>query len=209
MANKQSGLLFDIDLIELQAAQDKLEATDWQLNAAYNRAIKRTAVTMKSQGSKLLGDGMDAKSLKEVRKRMQTHQSPFKITQDERNFNELKLWFGLNDMSIGRLKGRVSRLGRKRSPVGAAFTSKKLGKTEYQDGFVGRVRGKRSIFARKGAARFPVREKKVAVSDAVHIELEDDIFVNLPDVFMRHFTTDLKSRVVAGNIIAGHQRKWK
>lgn len=153
-------------------------------------------------------DGMDAKGLKEVRKRMQAYKSAFKLGQTSEKLDELKLWFGLNDMSIGRLKGRLSRLGSKRSPAGAAFTSKTLGQQKYEDGFLGRVRGKRSIFARKGAARFPIREKKVAVSDQLHTKLEDDIFSELPEVFMQHFTTDMKGRVAGRSSIASRQQKW-
>ena len=153
-------------------------------------------------------DGMDAKGLKEVRKRMQAYKSAFKLGQTSAKLDELKLWFGLNDMSIGRLKGRLSRLGSKRSPAGAAFTSKTLGQQKYEDGFLGRVRGKRSIFARKGAARFPIREKKVAVSDPLHTKLEDDIFSGLPEVFMQHFTTDMKGRVAGRSSIASRQQKW-
>lgn len=208
MQSNQQSLLFDIDPSELESVQLMLGGTEKELLAAYNRAIARTSVTMKSRGSKLMRDGMDAKGLKEVRKRMQAYKSAFKLGQTSEKLDELKLWFGLNDMSIGRLKGRLSRLGSKRSPAGAAFTSKTLGQQKYEDGFLGRVRGKRSIFARKGAARFPIREKKVAVSDQLHTKLEDDIFSELPEVFMQHFTTDMKGRVAGRSSIASRQQKW-
>lgn len=208
MQSNQQSLLFDIDPSELESVQLMLGGTEKEMLAAYNRAIARTSVTMKSRGSKLMRDGMDAKGLKEVRKRMQAYKSAFKLGQTSEKLDELKLWFGLNDMSIGRLKGRLSRLGSKRSPAGAAFTSKTLGQQKYEDGFLGRVRGKRSIFARKGAARFPIREKKVAVSDQLHTKLEDDIFSELPEVFMQHFTTDMKGRVAGRSSIASRQQKW-
>ncbi|QYJ72446.1 hypothetical protein K0H59_05160 [Shewanella sp. FJAT-51649] len=208
MQSNQQSLLFDIDPSELESVQLMLGGTEKEMLAAYNRAIARTSVTMKSRGSKLMRDGMDAKGLKEVRKRMQAYKSAFKLGQTSEKLDELKLWFGLNDMSIGRLKGRLSRLGSKRSPAGAAFTSKTLGQQKYEDGFLGRVRGKRSIFARKGAARFPIREKKVAVSDPLHARLEDDIFSELPEVFMQHFTTDMKGRVAGRSSIASRQQKW-
>lgn len=205
MQSNQQSLLFDIDPSDLESVQLMLGGTEKELLAAYNRAIARTSVTMKSQGAKLMRDGMDAKSLKEIRKRMQA----YKLGQtNSTSLDELKLWFGLNDMSIGRLKGRLSRLGSKRSPAGAAFTSKTLGQQKYEDGFIGRVRGKRSIFARKGAARFPIREQKVAISDPLHVKLEDEIFSELPDVFMQHFTTDMKGRVAARGAIASRQQKW-
>lgn len=208
MQSNQQSLLFDIDPGELESVQLMLGGTEKEMLAAYNRAIARTSVTMKSQGAKLMREGMDAKSLKEIRRRMQAHKNAFKLGQTGAKLDELKLWFGLNDMSIGRLKGRMSRLGSKRSPEGAAFTSKKLGKQEYDDGFIGRVRNKRSIFARKGAARFPIKEKKVAVADPLHVKLEDEIFASLPEVFMQHYTTDMKGRVAGRDSIAGRQRQW-
>lgn len=208
MQSNPQSLLFDIDPSDLESVQLILGGTEKEMLAAYNRAIARTSVTMKSRGSKLMRDGMDANGLKEVRKRMQAYKSAFKLGQTSEKLDELKLWFGLNDMSIGRLKGRLSRLGSKRSPAGAAFTSKTLGQQKYEDGFLGRVRGKRSIFARKGAARFPIREEKVAVSDQLHASLEDDIFSELPEVFMQHFTTDMKGRVAGRSSIASRQQKW-
>lgn len=209
MQSNQQSLVFGIDPSELESVQLMLGGTEKDLLAAYNRAIARTSVTMKSQSSKLMRDGMDAKGLKEVRKRMQVHKYSFRLGQtDSDKLDELKLWFGLNDMSIGRLKGRLSRLGSKRSPAGAAFTSKTLGQQKYEDGFISRVRGKRSIFARKGAARFPIREKKVAVGEALQFRLEDEVFMDLPEVFMQHFTTDMKGRVAGRSSIASRQQKW-
>ncbi|MCS6257462.1 hypothetical protein [Shewanella baltica] len=208
MQTNQQSLLFDIDPSQLEGVQLMLGATEKEMMAAYNRAITRTSVTMKAQGARLMRDGMDAKSLKEMRKRMQAHKYAFKLGKTGGSLDELKLWFGLNDMSVGRLKGRISRLGSKKSPAGAAFNSSKLGRKEFGDGFVTRLRGKRSIFARKGAARFPVSEAKMAVADPVQVKLEDEIFASLPEVFMQHYTTDMKGRVAGRDSIAGRQRKW-
>lgn len=208
MQINQQSLLFNIDPSELEGVQLMMGATEKEMMAAYNRAIARTSVTMKSQGARLIREGMDAKSLKEIRKRMQAYKYAFRLGQTGQSLDELKLWFGLNDMSVGRLKGRISRLGTKRAPSGAAFNSSKLGKTEFKDGFVTKLRSKRSIFSRKGAARFPVREAQVAVADPVQIKLEDEIFASLPEVFMQHYTTDMKGRVAGRDSIAGRQRKW-
>ncbi|MEZ9525718.1 phage tail protein [Enterovibrio norvegicus] len=193
MASQPQNLRFDIDTKELIAIADQLEATEAQLEAAYNRALKRTAVTVRSLSNKLIRDKTQAKSLKAIRKRFQH----YRLTSSR--FDELKLWFGLNEMSVGALKGRHKRLGTKKKPKGAMFTPKgDMGAQTYDDGFVARLYNRRSIFARKGERRFPVKEARVPISDALHVAIEDEIFDQLPEIFLRHFESDLKGRTKMG-----------
>ncbi len=208
MSLNNQSLLFDIDVGELEFFQKSLGATTKEMLAAYNRAISRTSVTMKSQSNRLMRDGMDAKSIKLIRKRMQAHRRSFKLTKSGGKLDELKLWYGLNDMSVGHLKGRVSRIGTKKAPKGALFTSKKLGTTQYENGFVTKLYNRRSIFSRKSAARFPVKEARVPIVDRMGTSIEDEVFNDLPDVFLNHFKTDLKGRVTARGIVSSRQRGW-
>ncbi|WP_125782849.1 hypothetical protein [Pseudoalteromonas rubra] len=201
-------LLFDIDTSEIARLQAQLSATSDQVAAAYDRAMKRTAVTMKSRSLALMRDGMDARSLKAIRKRIHTYRSSFGIRKAGQGMGELKLWFGLNDISLSALKGRYSRIGTRSNPAGAAFTSGALGRQDHHDGFIARVNNRRSIYGRKGRSRWPVREKKAAIYDSLHAEIEDDIFAELPEVFMQHFTTDLKGRVAANDLIRTRQHSW-
>lgn len=206
--NNQQSLLFDIDANELERIQAVLGATTEQVRGAYVRALKRTSVTMKSRSLKLMRDGMDAKSLKAIRRRMQTYQSAFGVGRNDGRMDELKLWYGLNDVAVSKLKGRMTRIGTKRNPAGASFTSSKLGRQDYTDGFVAKINKRKSIFSRKGERRFPVRESKMNVSDELHVQLEDEIFDELPEVFIAHFSTDLKGRVKASDVIGQRQRSW-
>ena len=109
----------------------------------------------------------------------------------------MKLWFGLNDMPISKLKGRVKRIGTKKSPNGAEFkpASSSLNHQMYPDSFVARIGKRKSIFTRKGKARYPVREETVPINDAIHVKIEDEIFDQIPDIFLKHFITDLKGRI--------------
>lgn len=206
-ANNQS-LLFDIDTSELEAARELIGATPKEIEAAFNRATKRTEVTMRKRSVKALREGMGAKSGKSIKRRMQAYRYAFRLGQTSGDFGALKLWFGLSDISVGKLKGRASRIGSKRQPHGAAFSSPTLGQHTFDSSFVARVNSRRSIFARKGLSRFPVQEAKVPVYNHLHEYLEDEVLSELPDVFMSHYVTDLTGRVAAREQIASRQKKW-
>lgn len=207
MANLYQDLTYHTDEMDFDGIRMMVGATEIEMLSAYNRAIKRTAKTMQSLSRKFLKNEMDAKNEKVIRRRMQSYQTPFKL-KSNKSLTELTLWFGLNDMSVGKLKGSSKRLGTKRNPKGAMFTSKKLGKHDFPDSFVARMRQQKSIFSRKGVNRFPVKEAQIPVDDAIHTKLEDDIFELLPEIFMQHFKTDIKGRVAGRGQIAKSSSKW-
>lgn len=187
-------LIFDIDG-EIADLQAKYEATDYQIKAAYHRAITRTLKTMRSRVAKLVGDELATKNLKEIRKRVQS----FRLERNHNNLGGLKLWFGLNDLQLGKLRGRKQRLGTKSNQKGARFVSAgRLGTTDYQQGFVANLYKRRSIFQRKSSKRWPVKEQRVEIEDELQILIEDEVLAELPEVFMHHFETDLKGRVKIG-----------
>ncbi|EPZ5431763.1 phage tail protein [Vibrio parahaemolyticus] len=193
MATNQQNLLFDIDLEELEAVKLMLGGTDKEFRQAYNRALSRTAVTLNMLGRRLLRDELQARNLKAIRNRLQK----FRLKKSGKALDELKLWFGLNEMPISKLKGRVKRIGTKKSPNGAEFkpASSSLNHQMYPDSFVARIGKRKSIFTRKGKARYPVKEETVPINDAIHVKIEDEIFDQIPDIFLKHFITDLKGRI--------------
>ena len=194
------SLIFDIDADELDSLGASIGATASEIERAYKRALARTRVTMQARSNRLIRDSMDARSIRGVKKRMQAHQKPG-LSSTGAGFGELKLWYGLNAMPLNRLKGRVSRLGNKRSPKGAIFRSKKLGDHEFEDGFIARMNGQRSIYMRDGPERFPASQAKIDIADNLHVDIEDNVFDQLPEVFRNHFQVDLKGRVAARDII--------
>lgn len=193
MAINPQNLLFDIDLEELEAVKQMLGGTEKEFRQAYNRALSRTAVTLNMLGRRLLRDELQARNMKAIRKRLQK----FRLRKSGKALDELKLWFGLNDMPISKLKGRVRRLGTKKSPLGAEFKpgSSSLSSQMYSDSFVARLGKRKSIFTRKGQARYPVREETIPINDAIHVKIEDEIFDQIPEIFLKHFITDLKGRI--------------
>ncbi len=193
MDSNLQALKFDIDLDELHAVQQMLGATDKEFNQAYNRALSRTAVTLNKLGRQLVRDDLKAQSIKSIRNRLQK----FRLNKSGKAFDELRLWFGLNDLSVGRLKGKVTRLGTKRKPAGAMFTpaSSKLPTYRNDKAFIARFGKRRSIYSRVGKTRFPIKEGELPIQEAIQVDIEDQIFAQVPEIFLRHFSLDLKGRV--------------
>ncbi len=205
----QQSLTFDIDDSALYVMQELLGATPQEMAGAVNRATQRTQKTMLSRSAKAVQQGMGAKNQRKIKQRLKAFRYAFRLAQTSGDATALKLWYGLNDVSVGHLKGKVSRLGSKLNPQGARFSSQTLGNHEDTQAFVGRLYNRRSMFFRKGRSRFPVAEAKIAISDKLHVMLEDEILSELPDVFIKHYTTDLSGRIAARAEISQRQAKWK
>ncbi len=89
-----------------------------------------------------------------------------KSVSKQRSLDELKLWFGLNDIPVGFLKGRIKRLGTKSEPKGAMFTPTGNIKPQFYDkSFVTRAYKRRSIFSRVGKKGYPIREARVPIAN--------------------------------------------
>lgn len=54
------------------------------------------------------------------------------------------------------------------------------------------IRGRRGVWRRKGKQRTPLERIRVPIDDEMIVALEDEVFLNLPDIFLRHFETDLR-----------------
>lgn len=188
-------LFFDIDLSLLEEIKDALEANEHQMLAAFNLAINRTAITMKKMASTKLQSEIQAKNLKLIKSRFQAFsklKSTKKIHYSHwRELDELKLWFGLNDVRVGHLKGRIKKTGENES----SFNSTSLGSQRFKGSRIQKRYGRRSIFLQNGRSS---PEAKVALEDELQVMIEDDVFSQLTDVFMQHFETDLKGRVKTG-----------
>lgn len=204
MAKPQQNLVFDIDLDELNAIKDMVGATEAQVLAAYNRALSRTTQTLRKLSNSLVKDELAPKTMKKLRSRLKYFRvkSPSKLNK----LDEVKLWFGLDDVPISYLKGKQKRLGSKSKPRGAVFTPKGRIETEtFEQGFIANSHGRKSIFTRTTKKRYPIKEVQVSISDRFQITVEDEIFDKLPEVFLKHFETDLKGRVKMGL----NQKNWR
>ncbi|WP_053982224.1 hypothetical protein [Marinagarivorans algicola] len=151
---------------------------------------------MNKKAVALIANEINPKKKKLLKKRIQS----FKVTSS--NGNEgLKLWYGLNPLSVSQLRGRIKRKGTRRAPAGAVFSSASnaVGTRSYRDGFVAKINQSKSIFSRVGTGRFDLEEKRIEIDDALWVALEDQIFDELPDVFFKHYSVDLRGRVAMRN----------
>lgn len=183
------NLIFDIDLSLLEEIKDELEANEHQMLAAFNRAINRTAITMKKMASSKLQSEVQAKNLKLIKSRFQTFR--LKSNNKLKSLDELKLWFGLNDVRVGHLKGKIKKTGDNET----SFNSASFGTQRFKGSRIQQRYGRRSIFLQNGRSS---PEAKVALEDELQVMIEDDVFSQLTDVFMQHFETDLKGRTRIG-----------
>ena len=199
MSNQANSLTFDIDIEELGAISATLQATEHQVMAAYNRALGRTAVTLQKLSRKLVQSEIDAKSVRAMQRRLLNYR-----VRNPKGMDELKLWFGLNDVAAHTLKGRMTK-----TDGGAKFSSSKLGTKVYERGFVSKVGAKRYLFERHGSKKGAYHAARIGLSDKLKVTIEDEIFDQLPQIFMRHFETDLKGRVKTGLSKNGHEYRGK
>ncbi|WP_018692283.1 hypothetical protein [Algicola sagamiensis] len=178
---------FDIDLDGLKAFQQQIGATDEEFIKAANRALQRTAVTLKGMTARMGKNAMAAKKVADVRKRLSKL-----YLRRAKDFNELKLWFGLNDMSVSRLRGRMSNRG---SDARFVPKGRAVDMQDYENSFAGTLRGKRSIWRRRKRRDQKPKEQMVPIQDGLEVDIEDEILSQVPEIFAHHFMTDLRGRV--------------
>lgn len=191
MAKKNPSHLFSIDLDELEAVKQILNATEKEMMLAYNRALKRTAISFKSLLSKKVRDSVQARKLDYVRKRLKD----YRVSTPGEVLDGLKFWVGLNDMAVHSLKGRMKQ----KSPY-AYFSpkSKAIDQKKARRGFVltgGKLGSNRLMFQRFASYKGAYHVVRTSIDTAVQDGIEDKLFNLSPEIFLKHFETDLKGRI--------------
>lgn len=177
-------LHFDLDADEVARLQRELGATEEQVRLAFNRALSRTAATLRRQSGKGLRSELRLRNLKAIRKRLK--QLRMRRTGGRATAG---LWFGANDLPVSAFKGRPHQ-GRR----GASFRG-----VEFPGAFVAKGEdGKLSIFKRKGRDRLPIEEQTMPVEDQITTYVEDEVFPMVDEIFFKHFRADLRARAVLG-----------
>ncbi|MGL5370793.1 MAG: hypothetical protein ACRDBF_07180 [Plesiomonas shigelloides] len=149
------------------------------IKLAYHRAMRRTEATIRKQALGLMSSRLGLRGTqRRLKRRVQAYMRPGEDSA------ELKFWFGLNDLDPMLFKGGV------RKAAGGLM----IRGTYYERAFVAVIQNRRGAWQRKGAERTPLVKLRVPIDDEITIALEDEVFVNLPDIFMRHFETDLRGR---------------
>ena len=179
-----SGLEVDIDVAKLKKLAKQFDVVGPNLHAAFKRAIKRTAATLRKKSSKGLQSELDLRSTKALRKRIKE----LHIKADREGYAG-GLWYGLNDLPVSAFKGRPKRvLG------GAEFRGVK-----FPGGFIRKnSAGKLTIFKRKDSGRLPIIEQTMPVKDQMEIYVEDQVFEDIEAIFYHHLIPDLKYRALIG-----------
>lgn len=178
-------IAFDVETGDIQRLIEELNASSKQVGQSINRALRRTAGTLRVRSSKGLQSELQTRNAAAIRRRLRAIK-----LRAKGNGSEIGLWFGMNDLPIRSLKGRVSEYG-----GGAKFRD-----NEYPGAFVAKGRGgRRTIYRRTGPGRLPIAEVTVPIKDQADIFVEDVIFPEVPEIFIRNFITDLRARTMFGD----------
>ena len=174
-------LTFDIDADDLMRIAREMGASEAQVRKAFNRALTRTAATLRRRASRELKQELALRNAAALRRRLKTIR-----LKGNKRLNSIALWFGANDMPVSAFKGRA-----KKTASGAAFRG-----VEFPGGFVAKGRaGRNTIFRRVRSSRLPIAEAQLPVRDKMEVFVEDEIFPDLDEIFFKHFTSDLRARV--------------
>lgn len=181
-------LQFDIDAAAVLELAAEFEASDEELYAAYNRALRRTAANLKTKARKELRVRLGLRSAGVLRRRLQD----FKLRRDRGSgaaLGSVSMWFGFNDLPASAFKGRPR----------ATATGAAIGEHEVEGGFVAKNRaGRPTIMRRRTRARFPIVEATLPVVDRMQVIVEDEIFDALEEVFFKNLRAEIRSRTIYG-----------
>lgn len=182
--------LFDFDSSALDAASKLIGAMPKEVESAFNRAMQRTQVTIQTRSAKTMREHAGAKGNKVIKRRLQVYRNALRLGSG--TDASLRFWFGLNDIGVSALKGRISA---KRNQNGANFHAATLGAHHFQGGFVAKMGKTRSICIRNGSSRFAFHEAKIDIHDKLRAQLTSEVLPRVKEVFLHHYTADLTSRI--------------
>lgn len=184
-----SNFVFDIDWGELSAIANEIEASEKQIVFSLNRAMRRTATTLRRMSARGLVSELNLRSARELKKRLKLIlRSGMNSTGRRRSGSDVTIWYGLNDMPVSSFKGTA-----RQNKTGAEFRG-----DQFDGAFVAKskIKGKRTIFKRKGKERLPITEQTIQVADKAMDFIYDEVFVDkMLDIFWDNFKRDLNARV--------------
>lgn len=181
---RSSGAVrLELGLSDIERVISELGATPEQVRFATTRALRRTASALRTRSMKAAKETLQLRRAAAFRRRLKDLR-----LRMHKSGGEVGVWVGLNDLAVSALKGRM-----KEYAGGATFRS-----MEFEGAFVATHKGRRSIFRRKGKRRFPIVEQTYPIKDQMDVVLEDDVFPDAIEIFMRNFASDLRARTVFG-----------
>lgn len=201
----------DIDVDAIWRIAEHIGATQKQFRAAYSRALRRTAATLRKKAMADLKDGLAPRSLNMVRRRLLS----FRLNRGSQ-LDNFRLWFGLNAIKVKDLKGRISgrvrphhsrrdkntgryiKARRQADEAGFAPKGNMLAARTFQNEEVARSRrdNRRTVVIRDPKTR-RTREAEVDIYEPMLNYIEDNAFAEAIEIFMHHFQSDIRGRVKA------------
>lgn len=201
----------DIDVKAIWRIAENIGATQKQFRAAYSRALRRTAATLRKKAMADLKDGLAPRSMNLVRRRLLS----FRLDRGSQ-LDNFRLWFGLNAIKVKDLKGRISgrvrphhnrrdkstgryiKARRQAQDAGFAPKGNLLASQTSTNGEVARSRrdNRRTVVIRDPDTR-RTREAEVDIYEPMLNYVEDNAFAEAMDIFMHHFESDIRGRVKA------------
>lgn len=177
-------LSVDIDESRLTAVAREFSASEEQIRFAFNRALRRTAGTIRKLTVSGLRTELGLRNAKLLRRRIKM------IQRRGANRMSMKLWVGSNPVSYSHFKGRV-----KKTPTGV-----QVGSDVIHGAFLSSANGasRKQIFKRRGRARLPIDAQKKDIHDQVVIFLESNVFIDLQAIFFKNFIHEIKARTIYG-----------
>lgn len=174
-------LQFDFDDKKIRDIAEAIDATDQDVKRAMNRAVKRTAGTIRRLSSTGLQTELGLRNATALRRRMREYRVG-------KGRNSVKLWYGANDLPISAFPGRKTQVS----------GGVKVGEIMLHGAFLTKVRGKVSAYVREGRGRWNIREATVPVADRIMIFLEDNVFVDIDAILWQHFEREIRAYTILG-----------
>ena len=97
---------------------------------------------------------------------------------------EMKFWFGMNNLSPNAFKGAP-----RKTRGGLMFRG-----SYYDKAFVSIRKGRKVYMQRESDQRLPVTKLTIPIPDDIVVKIEDEVLERMPEIFLRHFETDLRGR---------------
>ncbi|EKN01118.1 MULTISPECIES: prophage LambdaW5, minor tail protein Z-like protein [unclassified Acidocella] len=180
-AGGASGSLnIEFDTQQIDAMALDVNATLPQVEAALASALRRMALYLKAASVKGLSHELDVQQ-KVIRRRLST----FRLSRS-RSAPEIKLWYGLNPLSM-------EQLGTPKQTAQGV----RVGKHFIAHAFLARDKtGRQRVFLRKGKARLPIEKQVLDIADDAERWIEDKLFegVDFETKFFQLFEHELRWR---------------
>lgn len=169
-----------IDDVDISAVTNMFADLDPKaITMAFHRAMKRTEKSVMSQSRKVLQQELELRNQKSMKARVRTYIRPAAS-----DMAEMKFWFGMNDLSPNAFKGTP-----KKTRGGMMFRG-----SYYDKAFVSLRKGRKVFMQRETDMRYPITKLTIPIPDDIVVKIEDEVLERMPDIFMRHFETDLRGR---------------